>query len=126
MSYIGDLSSPLNRARRILGDTGVDGGVELLTDDEINAELSELSFNPAVANLALGLASRFGQFPDEVDTAGATKMKWSERVKTWRELAARLSSTVEDAEAPQRKVARLGTLSNTGSLPYGTGKGLRF
>jgi hypothetical protein len=102
---------PKDRARRLLGDTGVDGNAWLLTDEEILSDLGTLSFSEAVASLALGLASRFAQYPDEVETAGSSSMKWSERVRTWRALAEQMVQN-PTASAPRRTTARLGTLAN--------------
>ncbi|MEQ1761556.1 MAG: hypothetical protein ABL984_00285 [Pyrinomonadaceae bacterium] len=99
----------LDRARRLLGDTGVDGSTFLLQDAEINAEIATYRFNEAVAVLADGLATRFAQFPDETETPGGHTVKWKERVKAWQELAKRLRATNGPGT---RRGAKLGSLTN--------------
>ena len=105
--------SAKDRARKLLGDTGVDGGVFLLQDEEIIAEVNALGFNEGVAQLALGLASRFAQYPDEVDTPGGTTTKWTERVAAWKDLAKSIRLAPDPTDArPRKTVARLGLLKN--------------
>lgn len=70
----------------ILGDTGIDGGIFLLTDEEIDEQLDRLPFGQAVSFLAMSLASRFAQYPDETTDASGAKYKWGERVAQWRRL----------------------------------------
>ena len=106
--------APKDRVRKVLGDTGIDGNSWLLSDQEILAELATTSYSEAVASLALGLASRFAQYPDEVDTAGNSKMKWSERVKTWRNLADKMIQN-PTTSAPKRTMAKIGNLTNPAS-----------
>lgn len=102
-------ASALDRARRALGDTGEDGGVFLLTDEAITAELETWRWNDAVALLAEGLAARFGQYPDETTTPGNHTVRWRDRVSTWLEIAKRLRATT----GPGAKTgSRLGTLTN--------------
>lgn len=109
-TYVPTLSTPKDRARLLLGDTGVDGNSFLLTDEEINAMLTASKFNSAVADLAESLATRFAQFPDETDTPGGHKLKWSERVAAWQELAKRLRADAN--KGTRRGAAYLGTLTN--------------
>lgn len=102
-----------DRARSLLGDTGVDGGVWLLSDEEIQADLNTLPFNQAVANLAMGLATRFAQFPDEVETPGGGIMRYRERVEAWQKLANEMKAAPNPgASAPRRTVALIGNLAN--------------
>lgn len=106
--------TPKDKARFLLGDTGVDGGTFLLQDEEIASFLSGVPFNDGVALIADGLATRFAQFPDEQETAGGSKTKWSERVEGWRELAHRMRTVAINptVSAPRRRVAALGSLAN--------------
>lgn len=106
--------TPKDRVRKVLGDTAVDGSHWLLSDEEILADLATMSYSEAVASLALSLASRFAQYPDEVDTAGNSKMKWSERVKTWRNLADHMVQN-PTVSAPKRTMAKMGSLTNPAS-----------
>lgn len=103
-------NTPRDRARRLLGDTGVDGNTFLLQDSEIDAEIATYPFNAAVATLADGLATRFAQYPDETETPGGHILKWSERVKAWQDLSKRL----REARSPgtRRSNAFLGALTN--------------
>lgn len=103
-------NTPRDRARRLLGDTGVDGNTFLLQDSEIDAEIAAYRFNEAVAVLADGLAVRFAQFPDETDTPGGHQVKWTERVRAWQELAKRLRSS--SGPGTRGGTARLGSLIN--------------
>lgn len=113
-SYNPLVTTPKDKARLLLGDTGVDSNaIFLLTDEEITAFLGTVPFNEAVALLAEGLAARFAQYPDETETAGGSKLKWTERVKTWLELAKRLRLAPNvNASGPRAAVAKLGTLTS--------------
>jgi hypothetical protein len=115
-------NTPLNRARRLLGDTGIDGNTFLVLDEEIANELTAYSFNEAVALLADGLAVRFAQYPDETTTPGGHKLKWSERVQAWKDLADRLRAA--PGPGTRSAVAHLGTLSNPAAPSTGV-RGLR-
>lgn len=103
-------SSPRDRARRLLGDTGVDGNVFLLDDAEIDAEIAAYRFNEAVAALAEGLATRFAQYPDETETPGGHTVKWKERVGAWQDLAKRLRET--PGPGTRGGSTKLGALTN--------------
>jgi hypothetical protein len=103
-------ATPLDRARRILGDTGVDGNTFLLTDEEIEAELQGEAYNAAIGRLALGLATRFAQYPDDTTTPGGHKMKWSDRVRAWEALSDRMQR-MKSPGVRQRKTM-LGNLTN--------------
>lgn len=103
-------ATPRDRARRLLGDTGVDGGTFLLTDEEIDAEVVSYPFNHAVAVLAEGLATRFAQFPDETETPGGHTLKWGDRVKAWQDLAKRLRTS--RSPGASRGSNALGNLTN--------------
>ncbi len=62
----------------------------LLTDAVINAKIDALGYLDALADLAEGLAAEKAQEPDEFqESSGGLKMKWSERVKYWLNLADR-------------------------------------
>lgn len=113
-TYDPTLPDPKDHVRLVLGDTGVDGNSWLLTDEEIAATLIRLPYNETCATLAEGLAARFAQFPDEEDTVSGAKLKWSERVKTWLEIAKRMRAEAANptADAPKRTMARLGNLTN--------------
>lgn len=105
--------TPKDRARKLLGDTGVDGGVFLLTDEEIDSEIATLGFNEAVAQLAMGLASRFAQYPDKTDTPGGSTVEWRERIQQWKDLAAMIRNAPDPTDArPRRTVAKLGQMTN--------------
>lgn len=106
-TYAPTLPTPRDRARLLLGDTGVDGNVFLLTDAEITATLGRGSFNHAVADLADALAVRFAQYPDDTSTPGGHKMRWSARVTAWQEIAKRLR-----AASGRRSSVYLGVLTN--------------
>jgi len=119
-------STPNDKARLLLGDTGVDGSVFLLTDEEIAAFVGSLPFNEGVAQLAMGLATRFAQYPDETTTPGGTKTKWSERIATWKALAKDLRES-PDAIAlggTRRRMGYLGNLSHPAEPSTGV-RGLR-
>lgn len=103
-------NTPRDRARRLLGDTGVDGNAFLLQDSEIDAEIATYRFNEAVAVLADGLAVRFAQYPDETKTPGGHTVKWTERVSAWQELAKRLRAS--PGPGTRGGAARLGALTN--------------
>ena len=87
MSYDDTLSTSLDKARALLGDTSNDAATELLTDDHIDAVLGLYAFNPAVAFMAEGLAARFAQKVSSVSLPGGLSAAWSERVKYWLGLA---------------------------------------
>lgn len=117
-------NSARDRARRLLGDTGVDSSqVFLLTDEEIDAEFSAYPFNDAVASLADGLAVRFAQYPDDTTTPGGHSIKWTERVKAWTEAAKRLRAM--SGPGTTNAAARLGNLTNPAdTTTYGV-RGIR-
>jgi hypothetical protein len=124
-SYSINATTPKDKARLLLGDTGVDGTVFLLTDEEINSFLGQVPFNEGVALLAESLATRFAQYPDQTDTPGGSSIKWTERVPAWLELAKRMRAGGNPlASAPQRTMAKLGTLSNPPSVLSGV-RGIR-
>lgn len=111
-TYTPAVGRPVDRARKLLGDTGVDGGVFLLEDEEILLDLGTLPFNEAVAQLALGLAARFGQYPDEIDKAGGKGTKWTKRVDAWFRLADEMRNAPSPlGTAPRRTVAKLGKIA---------------
>jgi len=103
-------ASTRDRVRLWLGDTGADGGVFLLSDEEIDAELSGSTLADAVARLAEGLDIRFGQYPDETTTPGGHKMKWSQRCEAWRNLASGLRTG--RIKLSRGTMAKLGNLTN--------------
>lgn len=109
-TYSSSIATPKDRARLLLGDNGADGGVFLLTDEEIAAFLATLHFNEAVAQLADSLAVRFAQYPDETETPGGHTIKWTERVTAWQELAKRMRSA--SGPSTRRRPAYLGALTN--------------
>ena len=115
-SYDPTLSTPKDHVRLLLGDNGVDGGSYLLQDEEINANVTALGFNLAVAQLAESLATRFAQYPDETDTAGGTRLSWRTRVSAWQTLAKTMRTQGASADptkqAPIRKAARVGQLGS--------------
>lgn len=121
-----DPSTPNDKARLLLGDTGVDGGVFLLTDEEILAFTGSIAFNEAVAQLALSLATRFAQYPDETTTPGGHKTKWSERIKAWTDLAKTLRDSPDPllAGGPRRRMGALGSMTNPAAAEAGV-EGLR-
>jgi hypothetical protein len=106
-------STLIDRARRLLGDTGVDGSLFLLTDEEILAETSTSPFNKAVANLADSLATRFAQYPDETDTPGGHTLKWTSRVKAWQELSKLFRKTSNSSRGGAAQLALLTNPSET-------------
>jgi hypothetical protein len=59
----------------------------LLQDATIDALLDSLGYVQALAQLADSLATEYAQRPDEYREAGGQGFKWSERVKSWREVA---------------------------------------
>jgi hypothetical protein len=119
-TYSHDVANPLNAARLLLGDTGADGGVFLLSDEEILGMLASAPFNEAVARLAEALAARFAQYPDETTTPGGIRERWGERVRTWMELASRMRAVY----GGRRAAAVLGQLREPSGGRYGR-RGLR-
>ena len=97
------------RARYQLGDTGRildddDETVWLLDQEEIEGMIVAYGYAEGVAQLADGLAVRFAQEPDEYEDEGGVKVRWTERVAQWVNLAKRL---------------RAGDVSTETSIPTG-------
>lgn len=96
-SYDPTLPSAQDRMRQLLGDTNVSPAESALIPDETyQARLTEHGETLATAILAESLAARFGQEPTSVGSDGET-YNWSDRAKTWLELAARLRDTLAAA-----------------------------
>jgi hypothetical protein len=70
--------------RLALGDTDATAG--LVADATIDAKLGLFGYCEALAQLAEGLVSRFGQSPSEYGESGGVKFAWAERIDAWRDL----------------------------------------
>lgn len=80
------LPAPRDRMRLMLGDTVAPGLRQNETYDQMLIAFGEAE---ATARLAEGLAAQYAQKPTSLsDDTGS--MSWSDRVKTWLELATRL------------------------------------
>lgn len=91
MSFDEALSTDTDKARFFLGDTDTDN--ELLSDFQIESVLALYTpLATGIAVLAEGLVSKFAQKPTSVSASGKS-IAWAERVKAWRDLAARLRAT---------------------------------
>lgn len=112
-TYDSSASSAKDKARLLLGDTNPENVSDgwIFTDEEITSFLT-IGFNEGVAQLALSAASRFAQYPDEEETPGDHRMKWSERVKNWRELAKQMRSSIDPTGAITRRNGRVGAIKN--------------
>lgn len=100
--YDPTLTDPKDRARFLLGDVDVAYGKALMSDEEIQANLTLWGFREGVAQCADHLASRFAQMPDEYGEGGeGVQVKWSLRVERWEKLARDLrSGTIQTDAAP--------------------------
>lgn len=83
-----------DRARLALGDTGLlrdDAGdpVWLMQDETLDA-LLEQGYEPGVAEAADALVSQFAQLPTKIGEDEGLNQEWSERIRAWRDLAARM------------------------------------
>lgn len=100
-TYDPTLPTSKDRARSLLGDIDVsDGGANALrTDEAIVAVIAANGEQLGTAVLAEGLAAEYAQLPDSLSTGG-TSFSWRERVKYWRDLAARIRTQLaSDAAA---------------------------
>lgn len=96
-SYNELLPTDMDRARALLGDT--DDSVVLFSDEHINAVLAaQGSLAAGLAWLAFELVTRFEQDPVKFTNA-AGSMDFSERLKTWRRLAAPVLDTLTAASS---------------------------
>lgn len=93
------LVSTLDQARLAVGDTDVTPSTDALMQDETYSALITLyGLSEAIARAAEGLASRYGQEPDAVNSAGEM-VSWRDRVKAWLELAKRMRTVGMDETA---------------------------
>ncbi len=85
------LSAAKDRVRSALGDIDMsEGGANALRSDEaIAAVIAANGEALGTAVLAEGLAAEYAQLPDSISDSG-TSLTWRERVKWWRDLAARI------------------------------------
>lgn len=96
-SYNELLPTDMDRARALLGDS--DDTAVLFSDEHINAVLTaQGSLYAGLAWLAFELVSRFEQDPVRFSNA-AGSMDFSERLKTWRRLAAPVLETLTTANS---------------------------
>lgn len=119
MPYDADLTTDLDKARALLGDTSNDPATELLTDDHIEAVLAlyATSFDTAVAFLADELVVTYAQQPDSVTLPSGLSVRWSERVKAWQVLAARMRAAAVTYTTFSRSARR-----NDGYTEYAAGQ----
>lgn len=87
MSYDPTLPTDRDTARFWLGDWAT---TELLPNAQYDAVLALYGLEPGTAFLADGLAAKYAQEPDRVTLPSGLSVAWSERVRAWRDLAARL------------------------------------
>lgn len=88
-------TSIVYQARFQLGDKGqlrdeAGDQVWLLQDEEIQSNLELFGYNEGVARVADALAVQYAQEPSEYQDEGGVKVKWADRIQTWRSLAALL------------------------------------
>ncbi len=86
------LSSPKDRARFQLGDTGVlkdEAGavVWLVSDEEIGSFVALFGYAEGVAQIADALTVRFAQEPTLYQDEGGVKVEWGKRFEAWARLA---------------------------------------
>ena len=102
-NYSPALGTDRDRARFIVGDTGelLDSSGEqvwLLQDETIEALLSQFGYAEGVAQICEALISRFAQEPDQYEEEGGIQVRWSERIKAWKELARRMRDKGDASE----------------------------
>jgi len=96
--------SPLFRARYQLGDKGQlkdESGAQvwLSQDEELTALIDLFGYSEGVAQAADALAIQFAQEPTEYKDEQGVTVKWSDRIATWRALAAQLRAPTSVATA---------------------------
>lgn len=99
-TYDPNLGSVRDRLRFLLGDT--DTGNPINPDETYDAVLAMHNNHEKRAALTLldGMINRFAQLPNETATDGGQyRVKWTDRVKAWQELRARLAAELA-AENP--------------------------
>lgn len=91
--------------RLALGDTDVTAG--LVADATIDTKLGLFGYSEALAQLAEGLISSFGQRPSKYGESGGVTIEWAGRIDAWKELvkAARSGQVVVPTTT---RVARAG------------------
>lgn len=111
-------SSSKDRARHLLGDTGIlkdeaGSAVWLMSDEEIAALIATFGFNEGVAQCADGLSVRFAQSPDSYKDEAGVEVSWGERIDAWQNLAARLrSGTIQQESARTYRAPQAGQISS--------------
>lgn len=116
-TYEPALPTPRDRARLLLGDTGVlldavGARVWFYQDETLDALIEEFKFAEAVAQAADGLCSRFAQEPDEYQDEGGVRVRWNERIEQWKTLAKKCRS----GEIGGPKAGNAGSRYATGKL----------
>lgn len=86
-----NLPTAKDRIRRLLGDADVANALRQ-DEDYVAAIALYPDEAEAAAFVAEGLAAEFARRPDSISDEG-TSLRWGERVKTWLELAKRLTAT---------------------------------
>lgn len=117
------LSTPRDRARLALGDTGfLTGGdgqpIWLLQDETLDALLAQ-GYELGVAEAADALVARFAQLPDKLDESEGARQEWSERILAWKDLAKRMRA----ARPTQTPSATIGGSSAIGRIKDPPGLG---
>ena len=85
------LPTSKDRARNQLGD--IDMSAPLRMDEEILSQIALYGETGGIAKLARSLAAEYAQQPVSINAQGVG-VSWSERVKTWLDLAARLEAAL--------------------------------
>lgn len=122
-TYDATLPTAKDRIRSALGD--IDIANALRSDEAIVAVVAANGEPLATAVLAEGLAAEYAQLPDSLSTGG-TSLTWRERVKWWRELAARIRGELATAAVAASAGFTVTTPTNGDDLraeyhrPYGT------
>jgi len=93
-----------DHVRLALGDTDV--ATPLLVDSTIDAKLGLFSYSEAVAQLAEALISQFAQKPSDYTDKNGVSIKWSERVKAWRELVLNCRASAVETPSAVRPAAK--------------------
>lgn len=104
-TYSNNLPTAKDRMRQLLGDTNMANA--LRQDEEYLALLAGYTTETeATAVMAESLAAQFAQEPGYISTDGVT-VQWSDRVKTWLELSARLRKALSELVGTSGKVGRV-------------------
>ncbi len=108
MAYSPSLDTAADRIRFAVQDT--DDAAPLLPEQTYVALLALHNGVEARATIAAAeaLIVRVARDPDTVDVAGAVKVAWSDRLGSWRQLAARLRTEIDLGAAGTNATLQVG------------------